>query len=107
MSYYEPRIMERLRYAQHLNMEKIKVNKFVFGLNFNIHVKVRIPMPQTLHDAVQKALIAEEYLINVVQGRTPKILIGQTTSGAQQHQTPAIHTSGYWDTSRGSIFTTP
>jgi hypothetical protein len=28
--------MELLRYAPHLNMEKLKVNKFVFGLNLNI-----------------------------------------------------------------------
>jgi hypothetical protein len=46
--------MELLRYAPHLNTEKLKVNKFVFGLNFNIRAKVRILMPQTLHDAVQK-----------------------------------------------------
>jgi hypothetical protein len=57
---YEARFMELLRYAPHLNTEKLKVNKFVFGLNFNIRVKVRILMPQTLHDVVQKALIAEE-----------------------------------------------
>jgi hypothetical protein len=49
---YEARFMELLRYAPHLNTEKLKVNKFVFDLNFNIHVKVRILMPQTLHDAV-------------------------------------------------------
>jgi hypothetical protein len=60
MSEYEARFMELLRYAPHLNTEKIKVNKFVFGLNFNICVKVRIIMPQTLHDVVQKALIVEE-----------------------------------------------
>jgi hypothetical protein len=49
---YEARFMELLRYAPHLNIEKLKVNKFVFDLNFNIHVKVRILMPQTLHDVV-------------------------------------------------------
>jgi hypothetical protein len=54
--------MELLKYAPHLNTEKMKVNKFVFGLNSNIHVKVRILMPQMLHDVVQKALIAEEEL---------------------------------------------
>jgi hypothetical protein len=47
---YEARFMELLRYVRHLNMEKIKINKFMFGLNFNIHVKVRILMPQKLHD---------------------------------------------------------
>jgi hypothetical protein len=44
--------MELLRYAPHLNTEKLKVNKFVFGLNFNIRAKVRILMPQMLHDTV-------------------------------------------------------
>jgi hypothetical protein len=48
---YEARFMELLRYAPHLNMEKLKVNKFVFCLNFNIRMKVRIIMPQMLHDA--------------------------------------------------------
>jgi hypothetical protein len=42
--------MEILRYALHLNMEKLKVNNFVFGLNFNIREKVRILIPQKLHD---------------------------------------------------------
>jgi hypothetical protein len=66
---YEARFMELLRYAPHLNTEKLKVNKFVFGLNFNIRVKVRILMPQTLHDAVQKALIAEEELTKWGSGK--------------------------------------
>jgi len=57
---YEVRFMEPLRYPPHLNTEKLKVNKFVFGLNFNIHAKVRIAMIQTLHNAVQRALIVEE-----------------------------------------------
>jgi hypothetical protein len=59
---YEARFMELLRYAPHLNTEKLKVNRFVFGLNGSLRAKVRILMPQTLHDAVQKALIAEEEL---------------------------------------------
>jgi hypothetical protein len=50
--------MELLRYALHINTEKLKVNNFVFGLNFNIRVKARILMPHMLHDVVQKALIA-------------------------------------------------
>jgi hypothetical protein len=49
---YEDKFMELLRYAPLMNMEKLKVNKFVFGLNFNIRAKVRILMPQTLHDVV-------------------------------------------------------
>jgi hypothetical protein len=55
---YEAHFMELLQYAPHLNIEKLKVNKFLFGLNVSIHAKVRIQMPQTLHDVVQKALIA-------------------------------------------------
>jgi len=65
---YETRFMELLRYEPHLNMEKLKVNKFLFDLNFNILVKVRILMPQTLQDAVQKALIAKEEMKIGVQG---------------------------------------
>jgi len=42
---YEARFMELLRYALHLNTKKLKVNKFVFGLNVNIHTTVRIFMP--------------------------------------------------------------
>ena len=59
---YRAHFMEFLWYALHLNTEKIKVNEFIFGLNFNIRAKVRILMPQTLHDVVQKALIVEEEL---------------------------------------------
>jgi hypothetical protein len=84
-----------LRYAPHLNTEKLKVNKFMFGLNVNIRAKVRILMPQTLHDVVQKALIAEEELISGGQSRTPARPAGQASSGAQQHQTPARHSPGY------------
>jgi hypothetical protein len=56
--------MELLRYDLHLNTEKLKVIKFLFGLNFSIHAKVRILMPQTLHDVVQNALITEEDIIS-------------------------------------------
>jgi hypothetical protein len=52
-----------------LNNEKLKVNKFVFGFNFNIHAKVRISMPQTLHDSIHKDFIAEEELNSGGQGR--------------------------------------
>jgi hypothetical protein len=104
---YEAHFMELLRYAPHLNTEKLKVNKFMFGLNVNIHAKVRILMPQTLHDVVQKALIAEEELISGGQRRTPARPVGQVSSGAQQHQTPARHSPGYRGTQRGSTFTTP
>jgi hypothetical protein len=62
--------MELLWYALHLNTDKLKVGRFLFGLNFNIHEKVRILMPHTLHDVVHKALIAEEELISGAQRRT-------------------------------------
>jgi hypothetical protein len=67
---YKTHYMELLLYVLHLNNEKLKVNRFVFGLNDNIHAKMRILMPQMLHDVVQKALIAEEELISGGQTRT-------------------------------------
>jgi hypothetical protein len=99
--------MEFLWYAPHLNIEKLKVNRFVFGLNDNLREKVRILMPQTLHDIVQKALIAEEELISGGQTRTPARPIGQGSSCTPQHQTRARHTSGYCGFQRGSTSTTP
>jgi hypothetical protein len=50
--------MELLWYASHLNTEKLKVKRFLFGLNVTIRAKVRILMHQILHDVIQKALIA-------------------------------------------------
>jgi hypothetical protein len=104
---YEAHFMELLRYALHLNTEKLKVNRFVFGLNDSLRAKVRILMPQTLHDAVQKALIAEEELISGGQTRTPARPAGQSSSGMPQQQTPARHTPGYRGFHRGSTFSTP
>jgi hypothetical protein len=92
---YEAHFMELLWYAPHLNTEKLKVNRFVFGLNKSLREKVRILMPQTLHDVVQKALIAEEELISGGQNRTPMRPEGQGSSGTPQHQTPGRHTLGY------------
>jgi hypothetical protein len=92
MPEYEAHFMELLRYAPHLNTEKLKVNKFMFGLNVNIRAKVRILMPQTLHDVVQKALIAEEELISGGQRRTPARPVRTGVIWcALQHQTPARH----------------
>ena len=68
--------MELLWYAPHLNTEKLKVNKFVFGLNDIIRAKVRILMPQTFHDVIQKALIVEEDLISGGQTKTPGRPVG-------------------------------
>jgi hypothetical protein len=82
---YEARFMELLRYAPYLNTEKLKVNRFVLGLNGSLREKVRILMPQTLHDAIQKALIAEEELISGGQTRTPAGPAGQGSSGTPQH----------------------
>jgi hypothetical protein len=73
--------MGLLRYDPHMNTEKLKVNKFVFGLNFRIHAKVRILMPHTLHDVVHKALISKEEMINKGQGMTPTRPMGEVTSG--------------------------
>ena len=78
---YESRFMELLWYASHLNTEKIKVKRFVFCLNRRICAKVRIMMPQTLHDVVQKVLIVEEELISGGQNRTPTRRAGQSSSG--------------------------
>ena len=52
MPEYVAHFMQLLWCALHLNTEKIKVNKFMFGLNDNLCAKVRILMPQTLHDAI-------------------------------------------------------
>ena len=60
-----------LRYTLHMNTEKLKANKFVFGLKYNIRGKVRILVPHTLHDVVQKDYITEEELNSGAQGRTP------------------------------------
>jgi hypothetical protein len=42
---YKTHFMEFLRYASHLNTEKLKVNRFVFDLNGSICEKVMILMP--------------------------------------------------------------
>jgi hypothetical protein len=107
MPEYEVHFMEIRRYDPHVNTEKLKVNKFMFGLNIIISMKVWILMPHTLHDVVEKALIAEEELISRDQRRNPMRPTGQATSGAQQHQSPARHPLGYRGTVRGSTFMKP
>jgi hypothetical protein len=87
--------MEFLWYASQINTEKLKVNRFLFGFNFNNRAKVRIPMSRTLHDVVQKALIEEEDLISRGESRTPTRTTRKVSSGVQQHETPARHTLGY------------
>ena len=81
MPEYEAHFIELLRYAPHLNTEKLKVNWFMFGLNGSLHAKVRILIPQTLHDAAQKAIIAEEELISEGQTKTPSRPAVQGSSG--------------------------
>jgi hypothetical protein len=76
---YEAHFMELLWYAPHLNTKKLKVNRFMFGLNDSLCVKVRILMPQTLHDVIQKALIAEEELISGGQTKTPVRQVGKVS----------------------------
>jgi len=104
---YEDKFMELLRYAPLMNMEKLKINKIVFGINFNIRAKVRILMPQTLHDVVHKALIAEEELNNGVEGNTPFRPTRNTTSWVQHYQEPVRPNSRHRYTSRGTMFMTP
>ena len=95
MPEYEARFMELLRYAPHLNTEKLKVNRFVFGLNRSLCAKVRILMPQTLHNTVRKTLIAEEELISGGQTRTLARPAGKGLYGTPQHQTLTRLTPGY------------
>jgi hypothetical protein len=104
---YEARFMELLQYDPHHNTKKLKVNRFMFGLNDNLRAKVRILMPETLHDAFQKALIVEEELISGGQTRTPARPAGQGSFGTPQHQTLVRHMPRYRGFHRGSTFTTP
>jgi hypothetical protein len=104
---YEAHFMELLWYAPHLNMRNLRSTGSCLALTDSLRAKVRILMPQTLHDVVQKALIAEEELISGGQTRTPARPAGQVSSGTQQHQTPVRHTPGYRGFQRGSTFTTP
>jgi len=91
----------------HLNTEKLKVNMLVFNLNGRICVKVRILMPEILHDVVQKALIIEEEIISGGLRRTPTRPAGEVKYGAYLHQTLAKHMQVYCGFHRGSNFTTP
>jgi hypothetical protein len=79
---YEARFMELLRYAPHLNTEKTKFSRLIFGLSVIICEKVRILMTQTFHYVVQKALIEGEDIIGEGQRRTPARPMGQASFGA-------------------------
>jgi hypothetical protein len=98
--------MNLLGYVSHLNTEKLKVNRFFFGLNYNIRAKVRILMPQNFHDAVHKYFIVEEELNSGGQSRIYSRQTGQTPHRVPQQQTPVRQTSRHCDTLRESIFST-
>jgi hypothetical protein len=104
---YKACFMELLWYAPHLNTKKLKVNRFLFGLNVSIHAKVRIMMPQTLHDVISEGPHSRGGYYQWGQRRTPTRPVGQVSSGAQLHQTPAMNSLGYRRFQRGSTFTTP
>jgi hypothetical protein len=104
---YEARFMELLRYAPHLNTEKLKVNRFVFGLNGSLRAKVRILMPQTLHDVVQKALIAEEELVSGVRPGPQRDLQDRVHLVRRSSRRQRDVRRGYRGFQRGSTFTTP
>jgi hypothetical protein len=57
----EARVMALLRHASHLNFEKLKVIRFVLGLNSSMRARVYYLMPQTLHDVVPKAVVQDEF----------------------------------------------
>jgi hypothetical protein len=67
-----------------LTLRNLRSTGSCSALMESIRAKVRILMPQTLHDVIQKALIAEEELISGGQSRTPARPAGQVSSGAQQ-----------------------
>jgi hypothetical protein len=98
--------MELLWYAPHLNTKKLKVNKFFYGLNFNIRERVRILMPQTLHEAVQKDIIAEEEINSSGQNRPlrPTRSVAPRTTPQQSVNRP---TTMHRDTPRGPFFAMP
>ena len=52
---YEARFMKALRCALYLTTKKLWVNKFVYGLNYNVVLKVIL----LLHKIVNKAITAK------------------------------------------------
>jgi hypothetical protein len=53
--------MELLWYAPHLNFEKLKVIRFMLGLNGSLRARFKGLMPQTLHDVVLKAVVQDKF----------------------------------------------
>jgi hypothetical protein len=64
---YEARFVELLRYDPHLNIEKLKLNKFLYGLNPCIKETVCMLMEKTLHEAMQRDIIGEEEFLGRVE----------------------------------------
>jgi hypothetical protein len=75
-------------------MNMLKVKESVMALNVNIHENVRIPMPQTLLNTFEKALITEEEVISKGQGRTPARLTGLMTPGRKTNSTSRSRSTG-------------
>jgi hypothetical protein len=55
---YEAIFMKLLRYAPHLNTDKLQVDKFLYGLNYNIIYKVMTLILHIFHKAFQRAMIS-------------------------------------------------
>jgi hypothetical protein len=66
--------MALLRHASPLNPEKLKVSRFMLGLNSSMRGKVYILMPQTSHDFVPKAVVPDEFsFTGMVSEAKPKV----------------------------------
>jgi hypothetical protein len=55
------RFMALLKYASRLDIEKLKVIRFVLDLNDSLRASLKCLMPQTLHDVVQKTVVQDEF----------------------------------------------
>jgi hypothetical protein len=75
----EARVMALLRHALHLNPEKLKVNRFVLGLNNNMRAKVYYRMPQTLHDFVPKAVVQDKFSFTGMASEAKQKVGGRVT----------------------------
>jgi len=78
----EARVMALLRHAPHLNPKKLKVSRFMLGLNNNMRAKVIILKPQTLHDVVQKVVIQDDFSFTGMASEAKQKVGGRVTSCA-------------------------
>jgi hypothetical protein len=78
----EARVMALLRHASHLNPEKLKVSRFVLGLNSSMRGKVYYLMPQTLHDFVPKAVVQDEFSFTGMASEAKQKVGGRVTGCA-------------------------